>query len=91
MYRYSVSLPPITLITPDGDSTTACSRDTSAVRPAPVSISGRRPAYAPITSSGPSATSSAVFTVSSRNEISSVVGCGTSGIGPGASSSVSPR
>ena len=44
MCRYSVSLPPITLITPDGDSMTAWSRETSAVRPSPVSISGRSPA-----------------------------------------------
>ena len=33
IYRYSVSFPPTTLMTPDGDSTTACSRETSAVRP----------------------------------------------------------
>ena len=43
-------------------------------RPSPVSISGRSPAYAPMTSSGPSATSSAVLTVSSRNAISAGVG-----------------
>jgi hypothetical protein len=101
MYRYSVSLPPITLMTPDCDATTACSRDKSAVRlcllpmllssAAEVSINGRSPAYSPITSAGPSATSRAVLTVSSRNVTSSDVGCGTSGIGPGASSSVRPR
>ena len=34
MCRYSVSLPPITLITPEADSTTAWSRETSAVWPA---------------------------------------------------------
>jgi len=32
------------LMTPDGDSMTACSRETSAVRPSPLSISGRSPA-----------------------------------------------
>ena len=34
----------IELALPDGDSTTACSRETSAVRPSPVSMSGRSPA-----------------------------------------------
>ncbi|CFE38789.1 Uncharacterised protein [Mycobacterium tuberculosis] len=44
-----------------------------------------------MTSLVPTAVPNAVFTVSSRNVISSEDGCGTSGIGPGASSSVSPR
>ena len=53
------------------------------MRPAPVSINGRRPAYAPITSALSSGMSSAVLTTSSRNRVSPDVGCGTSGIGPG--------
>ena len=44
-----------------------------------------------MTSSRSSVTPSAVFTVSSRKAISPEVGCGTSGIGPGASSSVRPE
>ncbi len=91
MCRYSVSLPPITLINPDADSTTAWSRETSAVWPAPVSISGRSPAYEPMMSSWSSVMPSAVFTTSSRKVISPEVGCGTSGMGPGDSSSVRPK